>query len=725
MEGARANQIIRFGDFELDLRAGELRKSGSRVRLPEQPLQVLALLVERPGEAVMREELQQRLWSSDTFVDFDAGVNRAISRIREALGDSADQPRYVETLPKRGYRFIFPMDHPCLEATTSPHLQDIETGKVAAEVSEPKRRHSYWWAAAFLMTVVLALTGSWFLRPQEESRMPVPFAANALDGSFSPDGNQLAFAWNGEAPGNYDIYIKQIGGDTSRRLTTAPQFDYCPAWSPDGHSIAFMRVLEADRIAVMVVSSNGGRERQIAEFRDFSIFPRLGWHPGGKWLALGIGKDTTGAVPGIFLLSAETGEKRRLTLPPPGAKHDSWPAFSPDGRCLAFARFCAAQTSEIYLLSISSELSPVGEPRQLTFGNQFAGFPAWMPDGNEIIFAFGNALHYASLWRIVTSSSHKPKPLPFVAGDVIALPAVSLEKHRLIYTVLSKGNDIWRGQIHPEKEKPVPTAKFIDSTRNKEFAEYSSDGKHVVYVSWDSGSAEIWICETDGSHRTQLTHLGGPNLQFPRWSPDGRQIIFHLYLRSSGQRDLYLISAQGGPPRQLTHTPHNEGHPCFSRDGKWIFFSSDRTGEDQVWKMPVQGGDQAQVTRTGGYVPTGPWDGEFIYYLKPPGSQTISELWKVPVQGGTESRVLGPLYRDCHAIMEHGIYFLSLPTAGGVPLDYFDYATNQVKRIGLIPKIPGEGGIDNGFTVSPDERYFLYSYGASLGTDLMLVENFH
>ena len=75
--------------------------------------------------------------------------------------------------------------------------------------------------------------------------------------------------------------------------------------------------------------------------------------------------------------------------------------------------------------------------------------------------------------------------------------------------------------------------------------------------------------------------------------------------------------------------------------------------------------------------------------------------------------------------MEHGIYFLSLPTAGGVPLDYFDYATNQVKRIGLIPKIPGEGGIDNGFTVSPDERYFLYSYGASLGTDLMLVENFH
>ena len=97
---------LRFGVFELDLRAGELRKHGLRVRLQEQPFQVLAMLVGHPGEVVTREELQKKLWPADTFVDFDHGLNKAISKIREALGDSAESPRFVETVARRGYRFL-------------------------------------------------------------------------------------------------------------------------------------------------------------------------------------------------------------------------------------------------------------------------------------------------------------------------------------------------------------------------------------------------------------------------------------------------------------------------------------------------------------------------------------------------------------------------------------------------------------------------------------------
>src|SRR6267143_1668094 len=97
---------IRFGVFEVDLRAGELRKQGVRVKLQEQPFQVLQVLLEKPGEVVTREDLRQRIWPADTFVDFDGGMNNAIKRLREALGDSAESPRYVETIPRRGYRFI-------------------------------------------------------------------------------------------------------------------------------------------------------------------------------------------------------------------------------------------------------------------------------------------------------------------------------------------------------------------------------------------------------------------------------------------------------------------------------------------------------------------------------------------------------------------------------------------------------------------------------------------
>src|SRR5713226_7093197 len=107
-----SQQILRFGTFEVNPRSGELRKGGVRIKLHGQPFEVLTMLLERPGEVVTREELQQRLWPTDTFVDFDHGVNTAINRLREALGDSADNPRFVETLPRRGYRFIVPINRP-------------------------------------------------------------------------------------------------------------------------------------------------------------------------------------------------------------------------------------------------------------------------------------------------------------------------------------------------------------------------------------------------------------------------------------------------------------------------------------------------------------------------------------------------------------------------------------------------------------------------------------
>jgi len=109
-EIANSTRIVRFGAFEVDLKAGELRKDGLKIKLQEQPFQVLAMLLRRPGDVVTREELQRAVWPADTFVDFDRGLNKAINKVREALGDSADNPRFVETLPRRGYRFIAPVD---------------------------------------------------------------------------------------------------------------------------------------------------------------------------------------------------------------------------------------------------------------------------------------------------------------------------------------------------------------------------------------------------------------------------------------------------------------------------------------------------------------------------------------------------------------------------------------------------------------------------------------
>ena len=134
---APLNFLVRFGPFELDLRTGELRKGGVRINLPEQPLQVLKTLLDRPGELVTREELRQRLWSAETFVDFEHGLNAAVRRLRDALGDAADVPRFVETLPRRGYRFIAPVAGPAVVEQPPAPTPETEDRREPSQGPDP------------------------------------------------------------------------------------------------------------------------------------------------------------------------------------------------------------------------------------------------------------------------------------------------------------------------------------------------------------------------------------------------------------------------------------------------------------------------------------------------------------------------------------------------------------------------------------------------------------
>ncbi len=208
------------------------------------------------------------------------------------------------------------------------------------------------------------------------------------------------------------------------------------------------------------------------------------------------------------------------------------PTFSPDGRRLAFSRgFTGAQVSEIFVLRVSAKLEPEGEPKQLTFGDRSARSPAWMPDGKELVFVFGSKVLHCGLWRISVSGSDKPRPLPFSGEGSALSPSVSLENHRLIYSALSVDFNIWRFHIPRSTEKPASPSRFIPSTLTQELPQYSPDGKEVVYLSYASGSGEIWISNSDGSNPLQLTHFGGPMPEYPRWFPDGKRIVFSMASR--------------------------------------------------------------------------------------------------------------------------------------------------------------------------------------------------
>ena len=286
--------VVRFGVFELDLRSGELRKAGTRISIQEQPLQALALLLERPGEPVTRDELRRRLWPSDTFVDYEHGLNAVINRLRDTLGDSADTPRLIETLPRRGYRFIGSIDRP-----ERGGASEQSAAAYARLTSRPSRRLFWRQIVVGAVAVGGVLVGAaWLVRSDGagggSAMRVVPLTT--LRGhetwpTFSPDGSHVAFAWGGEKEDNPDIYIATVGHPEVRRLTSDAQPDSAPSWSPDGRQIAYVRALPGaipfDKHGSLIglvhlTSPLGGSDRRL---NDAPVAPPLAWAPDGRYLA--------------------------------------------------------------------------------------------------------------------------------------------------------------------------------------------------------------------------------------------------------------------------------------------------------------------------------------------------------------------------------------------------------------------------------------------------------
>ncbi len=264
------NPRNRFGAFELDRSAGELRKHGVKVPLSGQPLDVLALLAARPGEVVTREELKEALWPQQTFVDFDNGVNTAVRRIRQALDDSATNPQFIETLPKRGYRFIAqlkPGKSAVLSVQAAPAVAD---GGVGSEVSQPRSRR-FGWAVIAAAVTIAALAGWWTgARTTDAPGAPrYQLTQLTFDGGLtyqptvSPDGKFVAYASDRAGEGNLDIWVQQIGRESSKiRLTTNPADDVEPDFSPDGQTVAFYSLRDGG--GLYVTPSLGGPEKLVA-----------------------------------------------------------------------------------------------------------------------------------------------------------------------------------------------------------------------------------------------------------------------------------------------------------------------------------------------------------------------------------------------------------------------------------------------------------------------------
>ena len=716
---------FRFGLFEADLGTGELRKRGRKVALQDQPFQVLALLLQHPGEIVSREDLQRVLWPADTFVEFEHGVNTAIKKLRQALGDSADNPRFIETLPRKGYRFIAPVNYQPIPTPASIPVADATPASTLISVLAASGRR-WWWLAGAGLILATAACAMWLFRKPGNATATVPASIplTAYPGfqaspSFSPEGDRVAFSWNGPKQDNQDIYVKQIGADVPIRLTKDPAEDVSPAWSPDGRWIAFLRWLSAGRSRVFLIPAVGGAERRLMEVSEGQAEGWGGggasWHPSSQWLVI---PDKISAQEpfALFLVSVETGEKRKLTSPARGLLGDFYPTVSPDGKAVAFTRAISMDSSDLYLLELSVDLRAVGEPKRITFWQRCTGEPARWPDGNSLLFTSGATSFNRTLWQMALRGAARrqgePERLPFGGEGYGLAPAVS-RQGRVAYMQHALVAHIWRMELgggHRVVNMPM------NSSRLDHVPQYSPDGKRIAFASNRSGSQEIWLCDADGSNAVKLTGFGGPYVADPTWSPDGRRIAFDA--RPRGTSEIYIVSADGGKPERLRGTQSGEGGPQWSRDGKWIYFGSERSGNPQMWKVPDGGGDPVQITKQGGGSGghESP-DGKFLYYLLDGVDGGNTEVRRVPVEGGEEIRIIESVCTQGFAVAERGIYFFSGCENPSVQL--FNFATRKVETAAKV-----DGNMAYGFSVSPDGRWLLYAAydNAREQSDLMMVE---
>ena len=353
------------------------------------------------------------------------------------------------------------------------------TTKVQREAPARIRRRRLAWVLGIAAgAVVLTMAGLGvrnFLPTTEaplEPMRPVPLTSYPgfeIGGSFSPDGNQVAFPWDGEKQDNFDIYVKVVGQDPPLRRTTDPAMDGSPAWSPDGRWIAFLRghPPAGKKMGLYLIPPLGGTERKLAETRipsTYQLGSCLAWSPDSRWLAVcDWAEDSPGPTLSVFLLSVDSGQRRRLTRPPEDKGiGDIMPAFSPDGRTLVFSRYGSGLRSDLYLLDLDEDLNPRGEPRRRTFMEQIIG-GQFTSDGRDIVFSAASMTDSSGLWRVPVSGTASPERLPF--GEVGIWPIVSRQGNRLAYTVPNLNMNIYRLNLPVAGGVTGTAVKFISSSR--------------------------------------------------------------------------------------------------------------------------------------------------------------------------------------------------------------------------------------------------------------------
>jgi len=593
--------VIRFDVFDADLQTQELRKHGVRLRLPGQSFQILKMLLERPGQLVTREEFQKALWPSDTFVDFDHSLNAAVNRLREALGDSAEEPRLVETLPRRGYRFIASIEG--REPLRLPEREQVPAALADDAVVPPVQPRRPWLRYSIVSIAVVLVVGAASFLIHEKLRSPAPPTQRALTrvtfdqglqfgATWSPDNRFIAYS--SDRGGKFDIWVQQISGGDPIQITKSPGHNWQPDWSPDGKYIAYRSEDGEGGLFIIPALGGAGLARKIV---SAGFYPR--WSPDGSRILFQTSQMRAENEFNVVSLDGKPPRKVVTELGPLNITMRS-AAWHPDGKRITIWVLGPSPAPTFWTVPVSggkgveSKIDPqllrqLGEasasPSDLSADD---GQFSWMPSAKAIIFE-GTFRGVRNLWKMSvdreTLRANAIERLTNGSGPDTEF-ALSADGKRIAFTIKSDRVQAWVFPFDGTRGRLTGAGRSVTSPGVEAWqSNLSRDGKKLAFTALRAGKWELWEQSLPDGREEPIAPNDNYVPFFPHWSPDGRRLAYGRSSLGSTDSQLVVWSAESRVEEPLTPLSKHGLFGLFlydwSPDGKQLLLSQG-TSEDVV-----------------------------------------------------------------------------------------------------------------------------------------------